>query len=183
MLVMSEREWRARNRQQVRGTVRRLGIVLLVTYVVMLVLLAGLWMDEPLARPLPLVMAVLFGATVLGSWMMVLLASLRAVERGPVVGLYRGGVQVNQFFFLPYEEISSFDLKGWGLERGKVPVVYFRTRYKPRGLARLTTPSALSVRRDMLTEEGLEELDRRVRGVPPEESPPRLVLYGPRSRR
>jgi hypothetical protein len=179
MRLLTEREWKERQRQTMFRIVRRVGYGLLVFYLLMMALMSVMWLDEPLARQVVVILAITFGVTIVVTWVVLFLITLRSVRTGPVVGLYERGVQMAQFLFIPYEEIASAEVRPWGLWPSKRVVVRLRMRYKPRGWARFTTPTMFQVPIETLTEEGVEELDRRVRGVSPEETPPRLVLYGP----
>ena len=181
---MTENKWRERARTFFLKVANRMGLLMLVCYLLMLVLLAFLWTLDPAGqtlRSLLFIMAIVLGCTFLITWMTIFLSFLRSVEKGPVMGLYEQGLQATQFLFLPYQEIASLEVIEFGIGPAKEPAVKLRMRHRPRGLAWLTTPQLIVMRTDLLTEEGVEELERRIGARPPEGTSPRLVLYGPRS--
>ncbi|NIP35053.1 MAG: hypothetical protein GWN12_08940 [Thermoplasmata archaeon] len=182
MLVMTRSEWIEVIRHEFLKMVRTLGILLLASYLLLELLIGWLWIEDPGFRSVLFIMTVVFGAMFLAMWIIILLATLRAVKRDPVWGLYERGIQVNDFIFVPYEEIESIDVKRRGLGP-KETMVRLKMRYKPKGWARLTTPTLFMVKGNILTAMGIEELERRISGVEQEVEPPKLVLYGPRSGR
>lgn len=79
----------------------------------------------------------------------------RSLDRGPAVGVYERGYQLSYCVFVPYGEIE-------GVERVRVRsrepnYVVLQVRGYPGD------PPRVSI--DLLGEEGVEELERRVRGV------------------
>ncbi len=183
MLVWTEQEWRERLRGSILRMVRRMGLLFLIGYLLVLALLALMWIGDPIMQPAVIMLAILLGVLILVMWMVVSMMTLRAVETGPVVGLYEKGIQLNQLIFVPYEEIGSFEVDRGGFGPARQLMVILRMRYKPRGMGWLTTPRLFFIQHSYLGEAGVEELDRRIGGLVPDQHPPKLVLYGPRTRR
>ena len=113
-------------------------------------------------------------------FLVVLFIGTRVGRQEPVVGLYERGLQVNDIFFVPYEEIASHEVKSWGLGPISEPYLRLKMRYRPTGLAWLTTPRLFMIPMDVLGDDGLEELERRLGAREREVEPPKLVLYGHR---
>jgi hypothetical protein len=103
------------------------------------------------------------------------------MERCPAWGLYEGGVQINQYVFVPFREIGEVSPRETkGLFKGTIGLLPMTPL---EGLTRWNYGSFLRVNEGVLGEEGVAELVRRVRKTPTEQGPPRLVLYGSRSAR
>jgi hypothetical protein len=112
---------------------------------------------------------------------MVLMLALWQVERQPAWGLYEKGVQINQYAFVPFREIGRVSPRETkGLFKGTIGLV---PRTPMKSWTKWNYGSMVRVQYDALGEEGVAELVRRVQGDVTEQGPPKLVLYGPRSRR
>lgn len=182
MLVRSEEDWRERNGRSVRRMARQLAFLLVMTYLLVIIFIGVVMFDDPLMRPLLFALVLIFGILFLGGGLLTTFFLVRSIEGGPVVGLYDRGLQVAPILFIPYEEVASIEQTPRGFGTPREPMVRLRLRHKPKGLAKLNTPVLFRVSADILGEKGIEELERRVSGILPEEAPPKLVLYGQRSR-
>jgi hypothetical protein len=182
MLVRSEEDWRERNGRSVRRMARQLAFLMVMTYLLVIILIGVVMFDDPLLRPLLFALVLIFGILFLGGGLLTAFFLVRSIEGGPVVGLYDRGLQMAPILFIPYEEVASIEQTPRGFGTPSEPMVRLRLRHKPKGLAKLNTPVLFRVSADILGEKGIEELERRVSGILPEEAPPKLVLYGQRSR-
>jgi hypothetical protein len=181
MIVHDEEEWRQLNRSFLLGRLRKSLIPLAILAVVGFAFFGvmGVAIGIPLAAAF--VTLLILGLFTLFIVAVMLTVALWQVERHPAWGLYEKGIQINQFLFVPFREIGRVSPREpKGVFKGTVGLV---PRTPLQGLTRWNHGTMVRVQHDMLGEEGVAELLRRVSGTAPEQGPPRLVLYGPRSRR
>jgi hypothetical protein len=180
---MSEEEWRDRLRESMAKQFRMTATMMVIVGMLPMLMIGSTLSDLPsdiaFTVFLPLLLMIIL--TLGGSLVLIHFILKRRVTKGPVPGVYEHGIQFQTGVFLPYHEISE-------VEESKRIVPFFTefVHLRPRAREgtslwrRAVIPSAWIVRIDFLTEEGLVEVERRVRGVPLGPSvPPKLVIYGP----
>ena len=178
MLIHDEAEWRKRYETPLRREIRRSLLVVAILGAMGFFFFAFIGVDAgfPLAE---VAQMLLFysGIVTLFTWAMWRLAIWYRGRR-PAVGLYETGVQTVPSLFIPYWEISSIKEP-----QGDVSVdrsISLEWKLTPSPMTRFTTQQEWRLSSKFLGEDGIAELDRRVRGDVTDESPPKLVIYGPR---
>jgi hypothetical protein len=173
LLVRSEEEWRERLDAIVNRNLFWVTLVLVIAsafWIAPLALIAG---NTPaLARPIIILIILLVGLTI-GIIPPLHYFQKRLTKKSPAVGLYERGVQLTINLFVPYHEID------------RVAVIRKNVRMYPQyqrtPLPGIKIPAWWMIGKEILGEEGLAELERRVKGiVVGDEEPPKLVIYGRR---
>ena len=150
-----------------------------VFYGVVVMIFLNIWLQDPQAGEVVimvlLMFAVLIVLTIATSWG----SLVWLISRSPQQGLYEKGIQFTPYVFLPYQEIASMKDNTWKLYPGRPRTVRITLRHKPSFKANFMIPKPILFDKRFLGDEGMAELDRRIRGILPQQGPPELHLYGP----
>ena len=181
-IVYTEEEWRERFSVLQGRMLKTLFVLLSVVYVALIlpivISMAGI---EGVPVQLPVFMFVLLTFVVWVPGIMSMMVNRYQAERMPAPGLYEGGVQLGHGLFVPYGEVERVEpverVPGEG--RWGRKAIRLHPRFKRRPFPGVEVPGYWFFKVEFLGEEGVDELERRVAGLPEkDQGPPRLVLYG-----
>ncbi len=177
MLVWTEEQWRKRFMEQYNRIMQRMVIFLVLLYlvIVMIFVTMGLLMATR-ETFLVFVIIIVFITLTFGLITPIsLFLSKREIAKAPATGLYKYGLQLTPFYFIPYFEMARTERQWRGWPK-KAEAIVIHPRYDRRSwFDRASFPWA--VKMSFLDEEGARELEDIVSGDDGLKTPPKLVVY------
>jgi hypothetical protein len=175
MVLHDEEAWRQRIESFIKGRLKWVFIALGIFAVGMMAFLAFVGIGIGLPGMEMLAILLVISTLVILLILNIVWLSFWRLRRLPAMGLYERGLQYNPYIFIPYVEISDVTLPettGW--YKG---LVSLEPRTPMTGWMKWNYGGKWRMYRDILGDEGLTELEGRVKGPDTPEGPPRLVLY------
>jgi hypothetical protein len=179
MIVLTKDEWKERVASNTRKMGKRIAILFVVLYIGLSFFLLMIWLQDPLTRVFGAYFMLMIAALLIISWGFSYAMVRWQLRNYPQMGLYEKGVQFTPMIFLPYHEVASMKDYGLKLYPGPPKAVRIELRTKPSIMATFIMPTPVLIYKSLLGEEGLDEMDRRIRGIVPQQGPPELRIYGP----
>jgi len=179
MIVWTREEWKEKVAARTRMIGKTLAIMLGATYGVVVILFLNIWLQDPQAGEFVSVFLLMFAVLIVFTSATTWGFLVWLISRSPQQGLYEKGIQFTPYVFLPYREIASMKDNRWKLYPGRPRYVRITLRHKPSLKASFVIPKPILFDKRFLGDEGMAELDRRIRGILPQQGPPELRLYGP----